>query len=106
MCIQKYFKAEFKLEQRSDLICMEFRKPLIECVSVESNVQGFILYHVELADKHLGEGRIHQVAVGLGDSGRWLSQCHWRLQLERGSGGGEELGGSGHVIHQSLILLL
>lgn len=76
------------------------------CVSVESDTQSFILYHYELADKHLGEGRIYQVAVRLGDRGRRLGERHWGLQLERGSGGGEKLGGSHHVIHQPPVLLL
>lgn len=73
---------------------------------MESNPRGFILHHGELADKHLGEGGIHQVAVRLGDRGWWLSESHMWLQLKRGGRRGEKLGGSHHIIYQPSILLL
>lgn len=75
-------------------------------VSVESQAHGFTLHRGELADKHLAEGRIHQVAIGLGDGGRRLGEGHCWLQLETGGRRGEELGGSRHVVDQSTILLL
>lgn len=72
---------------------------------MESDAQGFVLYHGELADKHLGGDGIHQVAVGLGDRRRRLCESHRRL-LERGSGRRKKLGGSCYVINQAPILLL
>lgn len=74
--------------------------------SVESDAQGFVLHRDEPAHEHLGEGRVHQVAVGLGDGGRRLGEGHRGLQLERGGRGRQEVGGARHVVHQPLVLLL
>lgn len=75
-------------------------------VSVEPDVQRFVLHRDELAHKHLGEGRVHQVTVRLGDGRRRLGERHRGLQLQGGGRGRQELRGSRHVIHQPLMLLL
>lgn len=73
---------------------------------MEPDAQSPTLHHVKLTDKHLGERRIYQVAVGLAGR-RWrLSESHRRLQLERRNRRRKELGGSDHVIHQTSILQL
>ena len=76
------------------------------CVSVEADSQRLVLHHGELADKHGGGGRLHQVAVALADGGRGLGHGDGGLGVERGAGRRQVLGRPAHVVHQAAVLQL